>query len=64
MLNSDGTPNTAHTTDKVPFIVISQDDYIMKKIVEPKLSNIAPTILSIMSLPKPKEMSASLLEES
>lgn len=63
MLNSDGTPNTAHTTDKVPFILITQDDCIIKKVVEPKLSNIAPTILSIMGLPKPKEMSASLLVE-
>lgn len=61
MLNGDGSPCTSHTRSPVPFILVSKDGYHMLTIREPKLGNIAPTILTLMNLPKPKEMKESSL---
>lgn len=58
MLNQDGTVNTAHTTNLVPCILID-DDY--KTIQDGKLGDIAPTILKIMNVPIPKEMTGTIL---
>lgn len=58
MINEDGTPNTAHTTNPVPCILIDKD---YKKVKEGKLSDIAPTILKIMNIPIPKEMDGHVL---
>lgn len=59
LVNADGSPNTAHTTNPVPFFVISND---YKGTVRPgKLGDIAPTILHYMGLPIPKEMTGSVL---
>ncbi len=59
MINEDGTPNTAHTLNPVPFFIISQD---FKGDVKPgKLGDLAPTILHFMGLPIPKEMTGNLL---
>lgn len=59
MVNDDGSPNTAHTLNPVPFFIISKD---FKGPVKPgKLGDIAPTILYFMGLPIPKEMTGSLL---
>lgn len=52
-VNDDGTPNTAHTTNPVPCILID-DDY--KSIKNGILADVAPTILKIMGLDIPKEM--------
>ncbi len=52
-INNDGTPNTAHSLNPVPCILIS-DKY--NKIKNGKLANVAPTILKIMGLEQPKEM--------
>ena len=57
MENSDGSINTNHTTNKVPFIVSNKDI----KLKEGKLSNIAPTILDIMEISKPEEMNETTL---
>ncbi|BDV02495.1 MAG: 2,3-bisphosphoglycerate-independent phosphoglycerate mutase [Candidatus Hepatoplasma vulgare] len=59
MLNYDGSPNTAHTTNKVRFYLVSKDfdfkkEY--KKEVIAKLSNLAPTMLDILEIKKPSEM--------
>ena len=60
MENSDGSVNTNHTTNKVPFIICDKS-YIL---VDGKLANIAPTILDIMQIDKPKEMtSLSLIQK-
>jgi 2,3-bisphosphoglycerate-independent phosphoglycerate mutase len=56
MLNSDGSPCTSHTTNPVPFILVSKDGYHMTTISQPKLGNIAPTILALAGLPSPAEM--------
>lgn len=55
MVNNDGTPCTAHTNSPVPFIYIGSEA-ILRKLDNPKLANVAPTILSIMGVPKPNEM--------
>lgn len=57
-VNDDGTPNTAHTTNPVPCILID-DDY--KSIKNGILADVAPTILKIMGLDIPKEMTGTPL---
>ncbi|RBL93210.1 2,3-bisphosphoglycerate-independent phosphoglycerate mutase [Chitinophaga flava] len=59
MINADGTPNTAHTLNLVPFFIISND--FQGKVKDGKLGDIAPTILHFMGLPIPKEMTGNLL---
>ena len=60
MQNEDGTPCTAHTTNKVPFIVISKDKV---KLHEGRLADIAPTLLQFLKIQQPKAMTGkSLLE--
>lgn len=56
MLDGKGMPFTAHTTNQVPFIYIGEENKIISKIDEPKLGNIAPTILDLMGITKPGEM--------
>lgn len=58
MINEDGTPNTAHTTNPVPCILIDKD---FSKIKTGKLADIAPTILKIMNIEIPKEMDGEVL---
>jgi 2,3-bisphosphoglycerate-independent phosphoglycerate mutase len=54
MINADGTPNTAHTKNPVPCILVSNQSGL--KLKDGKLADIAPTILKLMSLPVPVEM--------
>lgn len=53
MKNPDGTPNTAHTTNPVPLILMDKD---IKNIKDGKLGNIAPTILKLMGITQPDLM--------
>lgn len=53
-------PFTAHTTNRVPFIMVS-DRYKDYKLEDGKLSDIAPTMLEILGLDKPKEMNGKSL---
>lgn len=53
MINEDGTPNTAHTTNPVPIILVDKD---IKTINHGVLGDLAPTILKLMGLPQPEEM--------
>lgn len=55
MSNPDGTPNTAHTTAPVPFILVNAPD--VKKTENGTLADIAPTLLKIMGIEQPQEMS-------
>lgn len=59
MINEDGTPNTAHTMNPVPLFII--DNEWKGKVKPGKLGDIAPTILTIMQLPIPKEMTGEIL---
>ncbi|MBT7529314.1 MAG: 2,3-bisphosphoglycerate-independent phosphoglycerate mutase [Flavobacteriaceae bacterium] len=58
MINPDGTPNTAHTTNPVPVILVDND---LKNIKNGILGDIAPTILKLMGIEKPKEMTQESL---
>jgi 2,3-bisphosphoglycerate-independent phosphoglycerate mutase len=59
MINEDGSPNTAHTTNPVPLFIIDNE---WKGTVKPgKLADIAPTMLTMMELPIPKEMTGEIL---
>jgi len=58
MINTDGTPNTAHTTNRVPFIIIDPN---CQQLLPGKLGDIAPTILKLMGLPIPEEMTGTPL---
>lgn len=57
-VNEDGSPNTAHSLNPVPSILIS-DDY--KSINEGILADVAPTLLTIMGVEIPKEMTGKVL---
>ena len=59
MLNEDGTPNTAHTTNLVPCI-LADNDY-QGKLADGKLGDIAPTVLALMGVPQPAEMTGESL---
>ncbi|MGN6603901.1 MAG: 2,3-bisphosphoglycerate-independent phosphoglycerate mutase [Ginsengibacter sp.] len=59
IVNEDGSPNTAHTKNPVPFFII--DNEWRGKIEPGKLGDIAPTILTMMKLPIPKEMTGNVL---
>ena len=58
-INEDGTPNTAHTLNLVPLFLI--DSNWKGNIKSGKLGDIAPTILTLMGLPIPKEMTGEIL---
>jgi len=58
MINPDGTPNTAHTTNPVPIILIDNDKIPVKDGV---LGDIAPTILKLMGIEQPKAMTQKAL---
>lgn len=59
MINPDGTPNTAHTLNLVPFFII--DNEWKGRIKAGKLGDLAPTILTMMGLPIPPEMTGEIL---
>jgi 2,3-bisphosphoglycerate-independent phosphoglycerate mutase len=59
MRNEDGSPNTAHTTNLVPCI-LAADGYI-GGLANGKLGDIAPTILQLMGVPQPAEMTGESL---
>jgi 2,3-bisphosphoglycerate-independent phosphoglycerate mutase len=59
LINEDGTPNTAHTMNLVPLFIIDKN---FKGTIKPgKLGDIAPTILTMMGLPIPAEMTGEVL---
>ena len=65
MLGADGkTPKTSHTTNPVPFILITQKNVKNKYFLKDKggLANVAPTIFHLWGIKPPKEMSGSLLK--
>ncbi|KAB7529463.1 2,3-bisphosphoglycerate-independent phosphoglycerate mutase [Flagellimonas olearia] len=53
MINPDGSPNTAHTTNPVPLILVDTD---IKQIKDGVLGDIAPTILKMIGIPQPELM--------
>lgn len=57
-INADGSPHTAHTTNPVPVFLLDND---FKNIKNGKLGDIAPTILKMMNVEIPKEMTGNVL---
>jgi 2,3-bisphosphoglycerate-independent phosphoglycerate mutase len=58
MQNPDGSPNTAHTINPVPFVLVDPD---ITSINDGVLGDIAPTILDLMNIPKPEQMTGRSL---
>jgi 2,3-bisphosphoglycerate-independent phosphoglycerate mutase len=58
MINPDGSPNTAHTTNPVPIILANNKNWT---IVDGKLADIAPSILTIMGIDIPKSMTGNII---
>ncbi|NHN26439.1 2,3-bisphosphoglycerate-independent phosphoglycerate mutase [Flavobacterium jejuense] len=58
MINPDGSPNTAHTTNPVPLILIDKE---LKTIHDGVLGDLAPTILELIGIEQPKAMSCKSL---
>ncbi len=59
MINEDGSPNTAHTLNLVPLFLVDND--LKVNLTAGKLGDIAPTILHLMELPIPAEMTGNIL---
>ena len=57
-LNADGTPNTAHSLNPVPIVVVSDR---VAKVKDGILADVAPTVLDLMGLAKPAEMTGESL---
>jgi 2,3-bisphosphoglycerate-independent phosphoglycerate mutase len=62
MINEDGTPNTAHTMNPVPFFII--DKQWKGRVKSGKLGDIAPTMLTMLGITIPKEMTGEILISS
>lgn len=58
--NEDGSPNTAHSLNPVPFIYISPE-HKSAEVADGRLADVAPSILHTMGLPQPKEMTGQNL---
>ena len=59
-VNEDGTPNTAHSLNPVPIVVVSDR---VKSVKDGILADVAPTVLKLMGLEQPKEMTGEALVE-
>ena len=58
LLDDEGNPFTAHTTNKVPLIYVGENNVELQ---EGKLSDLAPTLLELMKVEQPKEMTGKSL---
>ena len=59
-VNADGTPNTAHSLNPVPIVVVSDR---VKSVHDGILADVAPTVLKLMGLEQPAEMTGKALVE-
>ena len=57
-MNADGSPHTAHTTNPVPVMILSNREV---KVKDGVLADVAPTILDLMGIDQPAEMTGSSL---
>ncbi len=62
MINPDGTPNTAHTTNLVPFVLVSNN--YEGGLKAGKLGDLAPSILTLMGIGIPEEMTGEILVDA
>jgi 2,3-bisphosphoglycerate-independent phosphoglycerate mutase len=59
MINDDGSPNTAHTKNLVPLFLIDKD--FKPELHNGRLADLAPTVLKLMGVPQPWEMTGVAL---
>ena len=59
MIDSNGMPHTTHTTNQVPFVLINNKGYKLKE--NGSLCDIAPTMLQLMGIEKPADMTGNSL---
>ena len=59
-VNADGSPNTAHSLNPVPIVVVSDR---VKAVKDGILADVAPTVLDLMGLKQPAEMTGKSLVE-
>ncbi|MGB6093182.1 MAG: 2,3-bisphosphoglycerate-independent phosphoglycerate mutase, partial [Moheibacter sp.] len=59
MVNPDGSPNTQHSKSPVPVILVQNENKY--KVKAGKLGDIAPTLLTLMEIPIPEEMTGEIL---
>ncbi len=65
MIDTDGQPHTAHTTNPVPFLIIDEREKGRPLKTDGRLCDVAPTVLALMGLAQPSEMEGhSLLGKS
>ena len=57
-VNADGSPNTAHSLNPVPILVVSDR---VERVENGVLADVAPTVLTLMGLPIPPEMTGRVL---
>ena len=58
-VNEDGTPNTAHSLNPVPFVYVTENKDA--KVENGILADVAPSILKIMGMPQPSDMTGKAL---
>ena len=61
MINEDGTPNTAHTKNPVPCILVSNEQSGVRSLRDGRLADVAPTLLELMGIEKGGEMTGQSL---
>lgn len=61
MINEDGTPNTAHTKNPVPCILVSDQLPDVKSLRDGRLADVAPTLLALLGVAQPTEMTGQSL---
>ena len=61
LLSEDGSPFTAHTTNPVPVVLVSDKYKDVQLRTDGVLADLAPTLLTIMGLPVPEEMTGKSL---
>lgn len=61
MLNEEGKPKTSHTTNKVPFVMANAPQRWSLKKQDGVLGDVAPTLLEVMGLEQPEDMTGHSL---
>ena len=61
MLNEEGKPKTSHTTNKVPFVMANAPEKWTLRKTDGVLGDVAPTLLDVMGIQQPSEMSGTSL---